>query len=505
MEKTQGQAVRTIVTIVAIAAGFYLISYLVGQLFGPPVRPESVTAEGVAAAHDNETAPASRENPPRAEDAPPQAARMLSFRPAETDELFANPGMGWQTFYKAADKDPNLAGLPSSVFYIRYYWADFEKGDGRYDWSVLDGDIEKASRSGQTLAFRVMTTGTNPRRTFSPSYLEGLGCRIHTFKHGQHGSFKSPDFNDPVFLEKHLAFIKVLGGRYNAHPGVCLVDIGSIGLWGEWHMSDTGGLAMPTEENALRIIDAWKAAFPDTPLVMQLDYTPGMVHAAGLAMGWRVDCWGDMGGYSENWCHMRNMYPQNIEKAGVEDLWKRAPVALETCWDMRKWVKDGWDIDHILKWALDHHATFINNKSRPVPAELLPKVRKFLLKVGYRFVVRSVTLPTEIAPGGTLAAAIEWENIGVAPCYYDFHPALALADSSGNLAWSKTFSSCTVRGRLPGAFTIHADWRLPQTLQPGVYRLLVGITDAAGVPRVKIAIDGARNDGWYDVGEITLK
>lgn len=37
-----------------------------------------------------------------------------------SDELFANPVMGWQTFYRFADDDPNLQGLPSASAYFRF-------------------------------------------------------------------------------------------------------------------------------------------------------------------------------------------------------------------------------------------------------------------------------------------------------------------------------------------------------------------------------------------------
>mgnify|MGYP000930089364 CR=1 FL=1 len=48
------------------------------------------------------------------------ASPMVRVEPRESDELFANPGMGWQTFHRFADNDPNLAGLPSASAYFRF-------------------------------------------------------------------------------------------------------------------------------------------------------------------------------------------------------------------------------------------------------------------------------------------------------------------------------------------------------------------------------------------------
>lgn len=485
MEKIEGRGGRVIFMIILAAVVFYALSWLLGPtLLGPMVDvPEESSGEEEAAV----------------------GAEAVRVRFEESDELLGNPGMGWQTFFEAAEGDDSLAGLPSSVYYHRFGWGELQERSGEYDWTALEEAIEAARRSGQTLAFRVSTTGTNPRRRFVPEYLEGAGCRIHRFKRTEDGpTLESPDFDDPVFLREHLAFIRALGERYNGHEDVCLVDVGSVGLWGEWHMSGTD-VAMPTEENALGIIDAYREAFPDTPIVMQLDYIFGMKHARELGMGWRVDCWGDMRGFSKTWCHMGDVYPQAIVETGVGETWKEAPVALETCWDMRKWAEEGWDIDHVMKWALQQHASFINNKSAPVPAEVLPKVRELLLKVGYRFVLRSVEYPGGISAGGGLSVKMEWENVGVAPCYYDFYPAVALADGAGKVVWSKVFAGENMRGRLPGEFSIAAAAEVGAGIGKGRYDLLVCIVGKSGAPEVKIAIDGARRDGWYGVGKLDIK
>ena len=48
------------------------------------------------------------------------ASTTVRVEPRESDELFANPGMGWQTFHRFADDDPNLQGLPSASAYFRF-------------------------------------------------------------------------------------------------------------------------------------------------------------------------------------------------------------------------------------------------------------------------------------------------------------------------------------------------------------------------------------------------
>ena len=46
--------------------------------------------------------------------------------PEETDEILANPGMGWETFHRTANKDKNLPSwIPSTVHYARWGWREW--------------------------------------------------------------------------------------------------------------------------------------------------------------------------------------------------------------------------------------------------------------------------------------------------------------------------------------------------------------------------------------------
>ena len=95
--------------------------------------------------------------------------------PRETDELLANPGMGWQTFHKFADEDKNLAGLPSGSAYFRFYWREIEPQNGHIDFAKFDALLAHARSAGQKLAFRVMCTGSGEYMD-APGWLKEQGC-----------------------------------------------------------------------------------------------------------------------------------------------------------------------------------------------------------------------------------------------------------------------------------------------------------------------------------------
>ncbi len=429
---------------------------------------------------------------------------IVEVKPVATDELLANPGMGWETFHCFANTDRSLTGLPSSTAYFRWYWRELEPQKDKVNFDLLDSTLRSAREAGQKLAFRVMVCGTDKAYSYSPGWLSDEGYAGFEYSYGREGKYWAPDLDDPAVLERHLKLISALGARYDGHPDLAHVDIGSVGLWGEWHMSDTGR-DMPRPETCKKVVDAYLAAFPHTPLVMLIGPLRELRYAASKGAGWRADCLGDMGGFSKTWSHMRDAYPQQIEKAALADVWQHAPVAFETCWDMRKWKQEGWDIDYIFNWALAQHASYVNNKSAPLPEGTRGQVEQFLRKLGYRFVLRSLKHPASVERGGRLHVEMEWENVGVAPTYVDYAPAVSLVDAAGKRVWTGPLTSSTLKW-LPGPVTVAEDLQLPAELAPGQYGLEIAIVDRRLLaPVVRLAVAGRAESGWYPLSRIAVR
>ena len=429
---------------------------------------------------------------------------MIQVQPKETDELLANPGMGWQTFHHFADDDANLAGLPTGAAYFRFYWRQLEPTEGQIDFALLDGLLAHAHRAGQKLGFRVMIAATGERfRSGAPDWLREKGCKGYEYYHEGEGPLWVPDFEDPMFKEAHFRLIAELGKRYDGHPDLDYVDIGSVGLWGEWHMSGTG-VEMPLVRTRLEIIDAYLRAFPKTPKLMLIGDRDAMKHAIGRRCGWRADCLGDMGGFSPCWNHMRDAYPEQIASTGSQDAWKQAPVAWETCWDMRKWVAEGWDIRYIFDYGLGYHASYVNNKSAPIPEGTRPEVERLLRKLGYRLVLRSLEHDAVASPGSAFHVTMQWENMGVAPPYRDYLVAFRLTDADGKS--TVLVSRTSIKGWLPGSVSSEESMDLPPGVAPGKCQLGVAIVDpATKEPAVRLAITGRGADGWYPVSSVEMK
>ena len=396
--------------------------------------------------------------------------QQVVVTPEETDEILANPGMGWETFHRTAKQDKKLPSwIPSTVHYARWGWRELEPQPGKIDYAFLDGVLKESREAGQTLAFRVMCCSSSPRQPYHPQWLPDIGGKVVTTRYGSGPELEVPVLDDPQVLAAHLDFIKRLGAQYDGHPDIDHLDLGTVGWWGEWHMSQSTNAPMPTLETQKKIVDAYLAAFKKTPLVMLIGGDEMLKHAVQNGAGWRADCLGDMGGFSKNWCHMQMAYPKMLPAADAVDAWKTAPVAWETCWDMRKWVEEGWPLRFIFNYALALHGSVINNKSAPLPEgqNIRPEVERFLRRLGYRLVLKELSHSSKSQPGAKIQLAMKWQNVGSAPCYKPYRVAYRLSNDQG---YGKVFvGTAAVNKWFPGSVELFTEefFKEPKDLPPG--------------------------------------
>ncbi len=411
------------------------------------------------------------------------------------------------------------------MHYARWGWGKLEPVPGKIDAAFLDNVLAESHAAGQKLAFRVMCCSTTPGRPYHPAWLEKVGGKVIQCRYRNGRLLPIPDMDDPTVLARHLDFIRRLGERYDGHPDIDHVDLGSVGWWGEWHLSGAGNVKLPTVENRLKIVDAYLAAFRKTPLLMLIGAGKCLTYATRHGTGWRGDCLGDMGGFSKKWCHMRQGYPGWVREAGIGEVWRRAPVAWESCWDMRKWVSEGWPLRYIFNYALALHASYLNNKSAPLPrgANVRPELERFLRRLGYRLVLRRIEHPTAAVTGGVVPVSMTWQNTGSAPCYKPYRVALRLRGPGG---FERIFvTRTTVNEWMPGtvelfteaffkappdlpngpAATVKTELPVPADAPPGEYALAVAVV---GVdmerPVIRLGITGRAADGWYPVSRLKV-
>ncbi len=444
------------------------------------------------------------------------AQETVVVRPREIDDVLTNPGIGFMTFqrfngdrlnqgqrwtegypidYQAFDRSLTNVGYPdTSLAYFRVYWKFIEPVQGRYRWDLLDKALETAGVRRQTLLLRIAPYGTGPDNDVPDWYREMVGAEANL----PEAKWRT-DPEDPRYVQHFGGMIRALGARYDGHPLLESVDLSIVGAWGEGAGSDR--LTQKTRE---ALVDSYLESFRRTHLIMLL--TDEKTNRYGLSqrhVGWRVDCLGDMGGFSPTWSHMLDYYPQAIINFGMQDAWKTAPVSLEVCWVMQTWKEKGWDVDYIIDESLKWHISSFNAKSSPVPDEWWPAVNRWLNRMGYRFVLRKLTYSSALKPGSSLAFTSWWENKGVAPCYRPFRLAFRLA---GPQHKGILVTDADLQSWLPGDNLYDHTLKIPPDTPPGSYDFQIGILDPRlDEPAVQLAIEGRRPDGWYDLGRIAVR
>ncbi len=113
-----------------------------------------------------------------------------------------------------------------------------------------------------------MCCSTYPRQPYHSDWLTEIGGRVVTTRYVSGPELEVPVLDDRQTLAAHLDFISRLGNRYDGPPEIEHIDLGTVGWWGEWYMSQSTKAPMPIIETQKKIVDAYLNAFKRTRLVM---------------------------------------------------------------------------------------------------------------------------------------------------------------------------------------------------------------------------------------------
>ncbi|MBI5820630.1 MAG: DUF4832 domain-containing protein [Verrucomicrobia bacterium] len=427
-------------------------------------------------------------------------ADLLRTQFREVDTLFANPGQGWMNQQRSPKTEPRF---PCSVVYVRFGWAEAEPAEGQYNWKLLDDAIAAWKSRGAAIAFRVMTCSAHSAGYYtSPKWLFDAGCKGHEYLRGGDDPTSGgkripriePDYADPLYLEKHGAFLKALGERYDGHPAIEFLDIGSYGIWGEWHTPHPAPVAVRKQ-----IVDLYLRAFRKTPLVFMSDDAEVLAYALAHGTGFRRD------GVGSTW-HEKTWIGSKKYAAveGMADTWKHAPVVFEWFGSYDYLQSRKWPFDAAVNFMLSNHVTLINDNVGRVPPEAMPQLEKLARLAGARFVLRELTHPKSVKSGASLPLQMKWANVGVGKLHHRYVVQFSLLDAAGQPVFSAN-AKADPRDWLPGERDLTESLQLPATLKPGDYTLAVQLADPSGQRRpFRLAMDAPEKEGRYLVSHVKL-
>jgi len=448
--------------------------------------------------------------------APLQAPQTVVTPPA-FEGILTNPGMGVASFHDGYGQKLSEADYPNTgIEYERFYWSELEPQEGVYNFKLIDNAFTVAAQHqpAMNVGLRFMALDEPQAGSKIPAWLIAKGIKGQWVENGK--TFV-PDLTDPIFLQYAQKLLNTLGARYDGNPELAYLDIGMVGSWGEWHNSnftDVPALDKKyTPEQLSRYVDMHFSAFPKTPKIMLISGGKTLATAVQKGAGWRADCWGDWHNFTPDWSHMRDDYPQRLTAAqtaypGFQQSWQHAPVSLEICGYMDEWQSiqhySREQVQATFDWALQHHASTLNLKSRRVPQEYRDIVDNALRHIGYRYRISRLAFPATAHAGQSITLDSLWQNEGVAPIYLPYHLRWRITTPSGESVMQQSTQD-DLRQWLPGEHASRVTFTLPRDLPVGHYQFEAAITDDTHTPRVSLANQNRSQDGWYPLASFELK
>ncbi|WP_328915231.1 MULTISPECIES: carbohydrate-binding protein [unclassified Streptomyces] len=469
---------------------------------------------------------------------PSLQAHPLASAPGPLD----NPLKGFATFYSPGG-DEN-AGYPRSL-----QWSYFGLSEvmtdpnncGSFDWSIVDNALNEIASYGNQAAIRFYMeypggTGSHPADAVPHCFDGKVAYRTNTY-----WGTTSPDYDSPYLLNALGAFIAAYGARYDGDPRIGFINLGLVGLWGEWHTwpydTDTTGDSypnfMPTDAHAAQIIQDYDNAFSRTKLEVRYP-TSGGGAANNL----------DIGYHDDSFCYREGSplagvtLPQSLGGAdyaqlqlelneGTENKWITDSMGGEVRPEIQSSVFSSWpggsgQADNIKACIELEHTTWKIDETSQSYSPTDPNVGAAVRLMGYDLGVTDAYFKNSAS--GTATVGVRMTNDGVAPFYYPWTVTLGLKDGAGHVVktWDTPWDLRTV---MPGKIRAFPDWGLgpdptyldygyPQYFQTAVdlssvatgdYQLVLRVKNpleavSANAKKLRFANATQNADGWLGLG-----
>ena len=400
---------------------------------------------------------------------------MTTLLPAAPGPL-TNPLKGW-----AAYSEPdNQHSLPVSMAYFYRSWRELEPQRGKFAFDAWERHWDNPAALDKHVVLRLYLDYPG-QPCGIPQWVVDSGVKLTPYEKlapdipkGLH-----PDYSDPRLLEPLMAFIGAMGARFNKHPRVGFIAVGTLGFWGEWHTWPKNDW-FPGREVQLKVLNAYKKAFPDKILLAR--YPADRVTAEADWLGYHDDFFPEDTEGPEDW-----KFLPMLRRGGRTENWKRAALGGEMVpGQATKWLGEGWEQTKRMTDAT--HLSWIGpycpaNESKLTP-EQKNNAHALVRQMGYQFRLTELTKDkTKITLQGV--------NEGVAPFYYRWPLELAVMDPLGRLIKTIPLSD-DIRTWQPGRFTLTFDTTgLPEG------RLGLGIKDpGTGKCAVRFANALPSVNGW---------
>src|SRR5579859_2905180 len=299
------------------------------------------------------------------------------------------------------------------------------------------------NRLHKRVAFRFMAENMHSHRKYvTPKWVFDKGVPFVKLKGLYTEGQIDPVFWDERYLQIQERFIADLGKYLDGRPGLEFIDIGSIGEWGEMHLSrwtseqlERSGFTPARYIAAYRrLIDAFARAFPHTRVFLNVgDYATINDYAAIRGLHFRQDGLTPSGPSS------------NVGERFYRTYAPRGVVCnYELYAGYTEMKQKGWGVKETFAKGLEDPISYLHinlmgyRELLDPPAEVKAAILDASRRIGFRFTLTRLRLSRTLrvrksAPSRLLIEAT-WKNEGVAPCYGSYALRWTLFDTAGRAA-----------------------------------------------------------------------
>jgi alpha-glucosidase len=448
------------------------------------------------------------------------ADSTVTVEPKPLSGVLPNPGKGWSVS-GAPDRQPKEVLDLAGMGVLRLDWASVEPQEGQYNWTGLDRFLDSWGRLGKVCNIGIMCANTHsraPEGYVTPKWVFDAGAKkIEIMLNptqsttGTPGKKVAPVFDDPIFLEKFANFLRAFARRYDGDPRIAVLDIRSYGNWGEAHMHPFGGPDIAPEQFR-RHVQMHLDAFQKTQLCLSCNAHLGKYGPLKPIFDWAV--------LEKHIAPRRDGICGNSDGRETAIGFGIAPGVFELFDNYDGVKRRGWwegqkdrsGCGFRLEECIENgKPTWVDlGRGGPSGLRMLQENRELIERltnrIGYHFHLQRAVYPHRAARDG-FELELTWINQGVAPIYIPCAVAVALLDERGKRVGIVWPQQCDPHQWVPGQATVEKARIRCADVPPGEYRLALALTRKVNdaVPYIRLGTDLPTEDGWYVLGEITVK
>lgn len=339
-----------------------------------------------------------------------------------------NPFMGF-----AANADYVEAAEQTRMVYVDITWREWEPERGVYAYEQVasDNHLERWISEGKQIVLRFVCDIPGPSDHLDiPDWLYEETGGDGTHYVGGLGMGYSPNYENAQLIRYHGETVAALGDYFQGSGALAYVELGSLGHWGEWHVSGDGRLAMPGDGTAADYVQPYVEAFPQAKILMRRPYAIGKENSFGI--------YNDMTGAAEDTAEWLDWIAEGDTHAvpsvtANAAMWERAPVGGEFTSSIPMETMLGDGLQDTLELIRSSHMSFLGPKCPTVGYENYQEAIDAVKgQLGYRFYVPQMQLKKSLfAKNATFRVTVE--NLGNAPFYFQWPLKLYVEDAQGQI------------------------------------------------------------------------